>query len=198
MTGIPTLSNVTVNSLRFNAASNVTMTLSGTNTLQSGGILVTPASGGGTITGGSLTASGGGELIVHDYAPSGFTINSSLVSAVGLTKTGPQNLILGGNNTGLTGPININRGTLIVTNPAAVNSSNSINFNDIRSGAAPQSFTVDLGNNTAGTIAPPINGAFSPLGTVATHASPSPAESTQTRRPRSRSAGTRRTQAGST
>jgi autotransporter-associated beta strand protein len=159
VTSNPTLSNVTVNSLRFNAASNLTMTLSGTNTLQSGGILVTPTSGGGTITGGSLTASGG-ELILHDYAPSGFTINSSLVSAVGLTKTGPQNLILGGNNTGLTGPININRGTLIVTNPAAVNSSSSINFNDIRSGAAPQSFTVDLGNNTAGTIAPPVNGAL--------------------------------------
>jgi fibronectin-binding autotransporter adhesin len=158
-------SNITVNSLRFNSASNVTMTLAGTNTLQSGGILVTPASGGGTITGGSLTASGGGELFVHDYALSGFTINSALVSGGGLTKTGLQTLTLGGNNTGLTGPININRGTLIVTNPAAVNSASAINLNDLRSGAAPQSFTVDLGNNTAGTIAPPISvSAFSPTG----------------------------------
>ena len=34
------------------------MTLSGTNTLQSGGILVTPASGGGTIAGGTLDCLG--------------------------------------------------------------------------------------------------------------------------------------------
>src|SRR5207237_6039248 len=52
------------NSLRFNTP-NVTLTLSGTNTLQSGAILVTPNGGGGLITGGTLTASNSGELFVH-------------------------------------------------------------------------------------------------------------------------------------
>src|SRR5205823_5422576 len=47
--------NITTNSLRFNT-NNPALTLSGTNTLQSGGILVTPNASGGTITGGTLTA----------------------------------------------------------------------------------------------------------------------------------------------
>ena len=72
--------------------------------IQSGGILV-PGRQGGTITGGTLTAPGGGELIAHGYNTFfGFAINSALASTVGLTKTGPGTLTLGGNNTGLTGP----------------------------------------------------------------------------------------------
>ena len=150
-----TQSNITVNSLRINA-SNVVLTLTGTNTIQSGGILV-PGGVGGTITGGTLTAPGGGELMVHGYNTFfGFTINSALASTVGLTKTGPGTLTLGGNNTGLTGPINVSRGNLAITTTAAVNSASQINFNDNRTGAALQTLTINLGNNTNGTIAPPI------------------------------------------
>ena len=156
--------NFTANSLRFSAF-GTTLTLAGTNTLQSGGILATAGSE-ATITGGTLTAPGGGELIVHAYnAFPGFAINSALVSTVGLTKTGPGTLTLGGNNTGLTGPINVNRGSLTVTTTAAVNSASQISFTDNRSGAALQTFTVNLGNNTNGSIFPLIEvSAFSPSG----------------------------------
>ncbi len=150
-----TQSNVTANSLRFNTG-NPTLTLSGANTLQSGGILVTPSAAGGTISGGALNATGSGDLIVHQYSGGSFTINSALTSTAGLTKTGPGTLSLGGVNTGLTGPINVNRGNLTVTNLAAVSSASAINFNDSRIGNALQTLTVDLGNNTNGTIVIPI------------------------------------------
>jgi autotransporter-associated beta strand protein len=154
--------NVTVNSLRFNTP-NLTLTLTGTNTVQSGGILVTPSSGSGaTITGGTLSATGGGELIFHQYSNIGptsstLTINSAIVSSAGLTKTGGSILTLGGNNTGLTGPINLQRGSLTVTSLAAINSASAINFNDARYSSGLQTFTVDLGNNINGTIAPQIS-----------------------------------------
>src|SRR5207249_1224063 len=65
---------VTTNSLRFNAGSPV-LTLNGSLTLQSGGILVTASNVGGSIAGsGALTAGGAGELIVHQYGSS-FPIN---------------------------------------------------------------------------------------------------------------------------
>src|SRR5205085_3276214 len=88
------VANITTNSLRFNTG-NLTLTLSGTNTLQSGGILVTPSAVGGTITGGTLTAPSSGELIVHQYSSGPFTINSALVSTAGLTTTGVGTLTLG-------------------------------------------------------------------------------------------------------
>jgi autotransporter-associated beta strand protein len=163
-------SNVTVNSLRISTAGTA-LTFSGTNTIQSGGILVESGGSlsGSTITGGTLTAPGGGELIVQQYAFGGFTLNSALVSSAGLTKTGPYNLTLGGNNTGLTGPINVNRGSLTVTNFAAISSASSINFNDNRNNSS-QGFTVDLGNNTAATINATVNlndSGVPPLGVLA-------------------------------
>jgi hypothetical protein len=154
VTGSTSQSNITVNSLRFNNSAT-SLAFSGTNTLQSAGILVTPAGGNSTITGGIITAPSGGELYVHQYAPSGFTINSALVATY-LTKTGLGTLTLGGNNAGLTGEIIVHRGGLTVTNAAAVNSSSEIILDDFRTGGALQTFTVDLGNNTAGTIKPLI------------------------------------------
>ncbi len=151
---------ITTNSLRFNTGSP-TLTLNSTCTLQSGGILQTPSSTGGTITGGAITAPNSGELLVFTYNTNdAFTINSALVSTVGLTKTGPGGLVLGGPNTGLTGPININRGGVVVTNPAAVNSASAINLNDARfttvANAGFQYLTVDLGTGVNATITPPI------------------------------------------
>jgi autotransporter-associated beta strand protein len=142
-----------INSLRVSGGLTF-LTLQGTNTLQSGGILVTASISGITdsISGGALTAPSSGELIVHQYSQQGFIINSALISTVGLTKTGPYSLTLGGTNTGLTGPINVNRGGLSITTTAAVNSASAINFNDNRSGTALQTFAVDLGNSTPGTI----------------------------------------------
>src|SRR5207248_2628949 len=101
------------------------------------------------------TAPGHGELFVHQYDVFGFTINSALDSNVGLTKTGSGTLTLGGANTRLTGPIDVNRGALRVIDPAAVNSASSINFNDARLGNSLQSLAIDLGNGTNGTITTP-------------------------------------------
>jgi fibronectin-binding autotransporter adhesin len=161
VTNSATLSNITVNSLRF-SGSNPVLTLSGTNTLQSGGILVS-GNNSGTITGGTLMASGGGELIVHQHssATPGLTINSSIVSTAGLTKTGAGTLTLGGDNSGLTGPVNINRGGLVINGLAAVNSASGINFSDNRLLTGAQSFTIDLGSNTNAAIIPPITVAAS-------------------------------------
>jgi autotransporter-associated beta strand protein len=146
----------TTNSLRFNTG-NLTLTLNGTNTLQSGGILVTPSGAGATINGGALTTPSGGELLFHAYG--NLTVNSNLNSnngtTGGLTKTGPGNLTLGGTNLFLTGPINVNRGDLTVTNILAVSSASAINFNDARS-LFSQAFTVDLGNGVNAQINEPI------------------------------------------
>ncbi|HEY1375985.1 MAG TPA: hypothetical protein VGF55_04290, partial [Gemmataceae bacterium] len=61
VTAPATVAGVTTNSLRFNTGTQ-TLTLSGTATLQSGGILVTPSAAGGSLTGGTLTAPNSGEL----------------------------------------------------------------------------------------------------------------------------------------
>jgi fibronectin-binding autotransporter adhesin len=163
-------SSITTNSLRFNTTGGLTLTLSGINTLQSGGVLATPNSIGGTITGGTLEAPSSGELLFHIYN-TGFAANSNLVSTTGLTKTGPGILDLGGNNTGLTGPINVNRGGLYATTLAAVASASQINFNDDRTSnlfGGLQSFVVDIGNGANGTLTMPIRlsaGSASDFGT---------------------------------
>ena len=57
------VSGVTVNTLRFNG--NNSLTLAGANTVSTGGILVTSAANtGASITGGSLQAGGGKELVI--------------------------------------------------------------------------------------------------------------------------------------
>jgi fibronectin-binding autotransporter adhesin len=118
----------TTNSLRF-SGNSLTMTLTGTLELQSGGVLVPAGTTGSLITGGTVTTTGGsGELLVHAYGP--LQINSALVSSAGLTKTGPGQLTLFGNNTSLTGPITVNRGGLYVANIASVASSTGITFTD--------------------------------------------------------------------
>jgi autotransporter-associated beta strand protein len=124
----------TTNSLRFTAPASLVLT--GTLTLQSGGILVRATAGNPVINGGTLTATGGGELIVHVYGSSlnDLTINSALSSSAGLTKTGTGNLVLGGSNTALDGPVNINQGDLTFTNPNSFGGLAAINLND-RSGS---------------------------------------------------------------
>lgn len=96
----------TVNTLRFNAAAAVTLTLQGVNTVSSGGILITSAVAGNAskITGGTLVGSAGGELIIHqNNTGSAFTIESVIAnngpSSTVLTKAGAGRLVLTGNNT---------------------------------------------------------------------------------------------------
>lgn len=111
----PTPFSGTTSSLRFAAAGARTITLApGTNTIASGNILLTPAIGIGnatTITGGNLTSGNGADLvIVHNSGgavagsattyPSALSLNSIITNdganSIGLTKSGPGAIILGG------------------------------------------------------------------------------------------------------
>lgn len=111
------------NSVRFNTAAAVTITLNGANILGSGtlgsGILVTAAVGNNAsiITGGtSLTSSASSDIVVHQYNTANtLAINSVIVNTTltGITKTGPGVLILGATNT-FTGVLRLNEGVLQV------------------------------------------------------------------------------------
>lgn len=87
----------TTNSLRFNTP-NTTLTLTGTNTISSGGILNTPNVGATTtlITGGNLTTPGGTDLSILQFNTAGPLSIASSITANTLNKYGPGELILGG------------------------------------------------------------------------------------------------------
>ena len=111
-------SGVTTASLRFADPSNsYTVTQSGTNTISSGGILVSSAvTQANAITGGTLLGASGTDLIVINNSNAALTIGSAIAdngSATGLTKSGSGALVLGGTNT-YTGKTNINAGTVTV------------------------------------------------------------------------------------
>src|SRR5205823_6386430 len=136
--GIP--AGFTTNSLRFSSA--VTAVLSGTNTIQSGGIVVASFGGVATMTGGTL-ASGTGELIVHTH--SDLTINSSLDLPGGLTKNGVFYLKLGGQTSWHAGaPLTINYGYVTFTNPLAFDTLTNVRFNSF-SGAQILGFELPTG-----------------------------------------------------
>ena len=102
-----------INSLRLTAAS--TVTLDGTLTLNSGGLLVS-GSGATAITGGTLKGASGKDLIVHQYGSADLNISSTLAdntSASSLTKSGTGKLIVSGAN-GMTGTNFLNGGTVEV------------------------------------------------------------------------------------
>jgi fibronectin-binding autotransporter adhesin len=108
----------TTNTLRFNRSQASTVTLTGTNTITSGGILVTANVGSGhttNISGGVLEGSAGGDLVlIQNNTASNMIIGSQIednTSAAALTKSGTGTLILTGANL-YTGSTFINGGTL--------------------------------------------------------------------------------------
>ena len=136
----------TTNSLRFNEAGAKTLTLSGTNTLESGGLLVTGNVGANdtTITGGTLRGANTSDLIVHQFNTGGTLTISSIISnntgATGLTKTGAGTVILGGANN-YTGTTRVFEGTL------RVNANSGGKIYDVASGA-----TLQLGYSTGNSV----------------------------------------------
>jgi fibronectin-binding autotransporter adhesin len=118
--GSPAADSIT-NSLRFNTGVAATVTLSGNNTITSGGILVgtTVGSRVSTITGGTLRGSSGGDLVVFQNNTSGNLVIASQIvdntSATALTKSGAALLALAGANT-YTGTTFVNAGTLQIGN----------------------------------------------------------------------------------
>ena len=108
--------NATTNSLRFNNAGAYTVTLSGSNTLASGGILVSSNVGNNasTITGGTLGVSTPELVVTQNNSSNSLTISSAIVdgtSATGLTKAGSGTLKLGGSDS-FSGPLTVLTGTL--------------------------------------------------------------------------------------
>ncbi len=112
-------------SLRFTAA-NTTLTLSGANTIESGGILLTTAASNITInapTASDTLTSGGPDLILHQNSFSTLTINAAIVdngaAAVAITKSGLGTVVLGNANT-YTGGTFLNNGILTVAAGASL------------------------------------------------------------------------------
>lgn len=150
-------SNSTTNSLRF--ASTTTgnlVTLSGTNVITSGGILISSAvTAATTITGGTLEGPSGGDLIVNQNSVSNFTLSSSIAdngSPTGLTKSGAGTLVLGTgtlfNSDSFTGNVYINQGTILLNA--------SLVPGEIPSGNIFSGNLITFGSNAAGTT-PTLN-----------------------------------------
>jgi fibronectin-binding autotransporter adhesin len=115
----------TVNTLRFNAGPTV-LTLSGTNTIGTGGMLFTPAMTSGTITGGSLRPGSGNELVLINNGGQ-LTVNSVIANnsaAAAVTLSGTGNFRLNGNNT-YTGATRINSSTVSLGSATALGLSGS-------------------------------------------------------------------------
>jgi fibronectin-binding autotransporter adhesin len=120
LAGLDPAADSTTHSLRFNEAGAKTLTLSGTNTIESGGIMVTSAVGANAtaIAGGTLRGINNGDLVIHQFNTDGdLTIGSIIASngtGTGLTKTGAGTLVLTGANS-YTGTTRVYEGTLRVT-----------------------------------------------------------------------------------
>ncbi len=146
---------ITPNSLRFNTAAATTLTMNaGTNTLASGGILVTANVGNNlsTITGGTLNVNGSGGkdvVITNNDTQSQLTI-SSLINT-GVTKTGPGTVVLTG---GSYGPYYGDGGVLNLASNGtlAYNSAIANNGGTIIIGALDNEQYVNLQPNSGGTI----------------------------------------------
>lgn len=128
VTGDNTQDGETANSLRFHAPDGTgdkvhTVTLTGTNVIASGGILVTPNMGDTTalINGSGTLATGLGAsqdlLIIQNNTASPFEIAAVIANGSGgsngIDKTGEGKLILSGLNT-YTGVTTLNNGTTVV------------------------------------------------------------------------------------
>ncbi len=113
----PVPDGTTINSLRLTSVS--TVTLSGTLTNSSGGLLVT-GSGGTAIQSGTLYGASGADLIVHQNASADLAISSTLAdngAATSLTKDGAGKLIISGVNN-MTGTNYLNGGVVEVSDLA--------------------------------------------------------------------------------
>ena len=119
------------NSLRFNQLGAKTLALgTGTKTITSGGILITPNVGANTttISGTALTAASGADLIFQQFNNSGAVNVSAVIqnaAAGGVVKAGPGVLVLSGTNT-FTGSVSVNQGILSVSTVAASGTSSNL------------------------------------------------------------------------
>lgn len=143
-------SNAAVGSIRFNnAITTPTLTLSGTHTVDSGGILVTSNVAGNAtrITGGSLTSGNGQDIIIiQNNTSAALTVDATLTGAVGLTKSGGGQLILGGTND-YTGTTYLNGGVTSISSNAGLGSVTTGAAVYLNGGSLSVTASVALENN---------------------------------------------------
>jgi autotransporter-associated beta strand protein len=152
----------TVNSLCFNSAAAVTLTLSGVNTVTSGGLLVDATNGssgititGGTLTSGNTNADGTHDLIfINNTASSGNIVINSVIAdnganSVGLT-VGSTSVALPSGSVQL-GAANTFSGTTLVT-AGTLQLNNSLALQNATCNPS-QAGTLSFGSLTAATFA---------------------------------------------
>jgi autotransporter-associated beta strand protein len=130
-------SNASTGSVRFNTGAE-TLTLQGSNVIESGGILVSASGTGSAIVpsspADSLTSGNGADLIVYQPA-GGFTISAPFVDnlsqAIALTKSGAGTLTLSGMNS-YSGGTFLNGGAIFIANSSALGSGNVTLFNGVK------------------------------------------------------------------
>lgn len=152
------VSSATTNTLRFNTAAPITLSLTGTNTIQSGGILVGSGVGANnvTISGGAIGSSSNTELILNQYNTQGLlSILSDIVlsgSTRTLVKAGEGTVVLGGNNTlGVSGSnavLALESGTLRLGSSSALNSA----FTDLQLGSITSQLDLNGYNATVNNL----------------------------------------------
>lgn len=151
-----TFADVTAQSLRVAGATNPTFTLSGTNTVESGMILVS-SNGTANVTGGTIQPGVGRNLALYSGGSKNLNITSVLADnggASGLEKFGGGTVNIGGDNT-FTGPLFLQGGFIELRHanglgsPTATTPLNVTGGTTIRSGAGATMANV--------TIARPIN-----------------------------------------
>ena len=134
------------------SSSSTALTLTGSNDIDAGGILVTPAATGTVITGGSLHAGGGNGVVIINYGS--LNVASAIIdNAAGATLTvcGPGITTLSGANT-YTGATWINNGSTLRVG-------NGGNSGTLGSGNVANSGTLIFSRSDAGlTVAAVING----------------------------------------
>jgi fibronectin-binding autotransporter adhesin len=144
------------NTLTFNGASDtLTQTGSGTGSITTGGILVTPSSSGAdSINGGTLTSGTGKELVIIDDGTGSLSISSIIAdSASGsstLTITGSGITSLGASNL-FTNQTNLLGGTLLLKNALALQNS-TLQINTGSTLAFDQSVTANSNGFTLGGL----------------------------------------------
>ena len=139
----------TPNSLRFNNLAANTLTLTGTNTIGSGGVLVTSTVGNNLsiIETGSITGPANGDFVINQQnTANSLRIDSDIVNngTTNLVKLGLGRAILTGNNT-YSGTTTIGAGPLQIDNAASLGTSTAISVSGFNNSA------LVLGNDiTAG------------------------------------------------
>lgn len=136
------LDSMTTNSVRFSNGS--TLTLTGTNTISSGGILIPKSVGGNqvTITGGALVSGNGTGLIVTTAGANNQAVIASEIvddgaTKLGLTKSGPGTLTISAANT-YTGPTHVSGGALVVASTSNMGVGSAV----VLSGGSSLTFTT--------------------------------------------------------